>query len=654
MTAEAILLGIVWVIVLGTIAQWLAWRFKMPSILLLLIFGFLAGPITGSGMLLNPTWLREANWLFAFVSVSIGIILFEGGLTLRLGELREVGRTVFNLITIGVFITWALAGLATYYLIDAFHQNISLAVLTGAILTVTGPTVVIPLLRHVRPEGRVGTIAKWEGITIDPVGAILAVLVLETIFLLNEPGSAGTNAGALLHALQGLFKVIVVSVGISTIGATLLVILLRRRLIPDYLLNPAALTVVVSAFALSNELQHESGLVTTTLMGIMMANQTYVPVRRIVEFKEDLQILLIASLFILLSARIELSALQYIDTQALIFLGVLILLVRPLAVWASTLGTGLSWRETAFMAWLAPRGIVAAAVASLFSFRLQESLPYQFPEEMTAPLVPIVFLVIVGTVAFYGLTLSPVARWLDLAQPNPQGVVFVGAHTWARKLAQALREHDLQVLLVDSNPNVVRQAREEGLPAQQANVLSEGVMEQLDLSGIGRLVALTPNDEVNSLAALHFAEIFDSNEMHQLASRDKFKQEESGLPMHLRGRSLFSSDATYRSLSQRFEKGARIKSFTIPEGFSYEVFQEQHGGHITPLFLIRPPRQLHVISEEAPPLPQEGNTLIALVNPEAEEENLQAAPHQAPATQPLESSTGINGKTDSDEETAGG
>ncbi|MBT8399764.1 MAG: cation:proton antiporter, partial [Rhodothermia bacterium] len=301
-----ILIGIVGVLVLGIASQWIAWRFRLPSILLLLLVGFAAGPVTG----FLPSSSLEGDWLYAFVSVSIGVILFEGGLSLRVSELREVGASVLNLVTIGVLVTWALAGLGAYYIVG-FETG--LAILAGAILTVTGPTVIVPLLRHVRPTGRVGAVAKWEGITIDPAGAILAVLVLEALLLINRSveASGDTFESAMLHAVEGLLLTIATSVGISVIGSALLVFLLYRRLVPDYLQSAMALAIVVGTFGLSNSLQEESGLLEATLMGIIMANQKFVPVRRITEFKEDLQVLLIGSLFILLSARLELSSLEY-------------------------------------------------------------------------------------------------------------------------------------------------------------------------------------------------------------------------------------------------------------------------------------------------------------------------------------------------------
>jgi len=474
---ETVLLDITVVILLGIGAQWLAWRFRLPSILLLLVVGFLAGPVLG---FLDPQAL-QGDWLFAFVSLSIGIILFEGGLSLRLDELREVGTAVLNLITIGVLVTWGLSAVATHFILGF---NVELAVLIGAILIVTGPTVVMPLLRHVRPKGRVNTIAKWEGITIDPVGAILAVLTLETLLLLNDPQRAAADASAAVeHVIVGLGLEIFVALGVSVAASMLLIFILYRRMVPDFLRNPVTLMIVVVAFVVSNVLQHESGLLTTTLMGIAVANQPYVSVNRIVEFKENLQVLLIGSLFVLLSARLELSALNYIDTRVLVFLGLLVVLVRPLAVLLSSIGTNLEWEEKAFLSWMAPRGIVAAAVASLFAYQLRSVYP-----DAIDGMVPVIFAVIVGTVAIYGLTAAPLAQWLGLAEPNPNGLLFVGAAPWVRTVATRVQEIGFSVMLVDNNPDHVAAARSEGLPAHQSNALSESALDDIDLSGLGRLL----------------------------------------------------------------------------------------------------------------------------------------------------------------------
>lgn len=631
---EAILLDITVVILLGIGAQWLAWRFRLPSILLLLVVGFLAGPVFG---LLSPQAL-QGDWLFAFVSLSIGIILFEGGLSLRLSELRAVGSAVLNLITVGVLITWALGATAAHFILGF---NVELAVLIGAILTVTGPTVVVPLLRHVQPKGRVRTIAKWEGITIDPVGAILAVLTLETLLLLNEPQGEGASVStAAEHVAVGIGLEIFVALGVSVAATMLLVFILRRRMVPDFLRNSVTLMVVVVAFVISNVMQHESGLLTTTLMGIALANQPYVSVNRIIEFKENLQVLLIGSLFVLLSARLELSALDYITTDVLVFLGILVVGVRPLAVLVSSIGTKLEWEEKAFLSWMAPRGIVAAAVASLFAYQLSPVYP-----DAVQGMVPVVFAVIVGTVAIYGLTAAPLARWLDLADPDPDGLLFVGAGHWVRVVARRVQEMGFSVALVDNNPEHIQQAREEGLTARQANALSEAVLDEMDLSGMGRLLITIPNDEVASLTALHFSDVFDTTDIYQLAAHPDSRHGGEGvMPKHLRGRPLFGEGTSFESLKQHVERGDTVKVLRLADDFSeeeqqqyytYEDLSTQYDEHtIVPLFVLQGEDTLEVVSEMDQFRLRPEDRLVALVGvgPDIREQS----DHQTAPEQPID------------------
>ena len=588
--------------VLGIGAQWLSWRIRVPSILLLLIVGFLVGPITG---FLPPTAL-QGDWVFAFVSLAIGVILFEGGLSLRVSDLQEIGRSVVRLITVGVAITWVLASMAAHYLLGF---EFGLALQLGAILTVTGPTVVIPMLRHVRPKGKVATVARWEGITVDPVGAILAVVVLEALLLIAGVAHEGIGK-AVVEALLGLFDIFFISIGLSITGAAIMIFVLRHRLVPDYLLNSVALMIVLVVFQLSNLLHEESGLLTVTLMGIMLANQKLVSVRRIAEFKEDLQVLLIGCLFILLSARLELSALQYITTPAWIFLGILIFAVRPIAVFISLRGTVLQWKEQLFLSWLAPRGIVAAAVASLFAVRLGEVYPGQ-----VEALVPIVFLVIAGTVAIYGLTLSPFARYLGLATPAPQGLLLLGANSWVLDFGKLLKERGFNVLVIDANAGNIELARERGLSAQRVNALDENVVDQLSLSGIGRLLALTPNDEVNSLAALHFLEIFESKGVYQLVSATRVGgHTRSELPMHLRGRPLFAYDADFTLLAERYQKGGQIVEFEISSDEKYEDLNDRYEGDFIPLAIIKG-NLLQIITAQDAISVDPGDVVIAFTPP---------------------------------------
>ncbi|MCP5114283.1 MAG: hypothetical protein GY953_25925, partial [bacterium] len=368
-----------------------------------------------------------------------------------------------------------------------------------------GPTVVIPLLQYVRPAGQVSKIIRWEGILNDPVGALLAVLVFEAILAERFTGHADTAA------LQ-FFTSVLAGALVGALAAGVLILLLRFDLLPDFLESPGSLAIVVGAFAASNAWQAESGFLATTLMGMVLANQKVIPVRNIVEFKENLRVLVISCLFIILAARLRSDSLDEIGWRSVLFLVLLILLVRPAAVWASAIGSDLTRKEKGFLAWMAPRGIVAAAVASIFAERLVEA-GYAEAER----LIPLTFLVIVGTVAIYGLTAFPLAKRLDLAEPSPQGVLFVGAHSWAREMATALKQEGFQVALADSNWTNVTRSRLAGLPTHFGGILSEQVLDEIDLYGIGRLLALTSNDEANSLATLHFGGIFERSEVFQIA-----------------------------------------------------------------------------------------------------------------------------------------
>ncbi len=589
---EHILVGLAGIIVLGIASQWLAWRLRLPSILLLLLAGFIAGPITG---LLDPDVLL-GDLLSPIVAIAVALILFEGGLSLRMVELRQVGGVVRNLVTIGALITWLLVAGAAHFVLGL---DAALSMLLGAILVVTGPTVIIPLLRDIRPVGQVGTVVRWEGILIDPIGVTLAVLVFEAIFI-------GDLQRATVLTVIGFVETLVIGIVVGLITAALLTLCLRRYWIPDFLQTPVTVLMVVGAFALSEVLQPESGLLTATVMGIALANQRSVSVKHIVEFKENLGVMLISNLFIVLAARLRIEDIFRIGPEMILFVVLLVLVVRPLAVFVSTLRSGLNWRERLFVAWLAPRGIVAAATASIFGLELMHVGHPQ--AELLAPLT---FTVIVATVALYGLTAGPLARRLGITQSDPQGVLFVGAHSWARAMASVLQKRGYRVLLVDTNYDNVVAARMEGLPAHYGSILSEDTLAKLDLDGIGRLLAMTPNEEVNSLAALRFSQIFERSEVYQLFCRQQLGEE--AIPRELRGRLLFGPGITFENLEARFSNGAVIRATPLTDKFTYEDFQALYNEAVLPLFLIDENGKLAVFATDKQPLPRRGQTVISLV-----------------------------------------
>ncbi|MBD3403525.1 hypothetical protein GF420_11565 [candidate division GN15 bacterium] len=607
--SEHMLIGLGSIIVLGILAQWLAWRLHLPAILLLLICGFVAGPVAG---ILHPDELF-GDVLFPLVSISVAIILFEGGLSLRFQEVKKVGTVVTSLITVGALVTWILSSLAANLIIGL---PLAPALLIGAILVVTGPTVIIPLLRQVRPSGRIGPIVKWEGIVNDPIGAIIAVIVFEVIL----EGGLRHGVGIIIPAV---FKSLVLGGAIGIAGAAAIVLLLRRYLVPDFLQNPVALMIVLVTFLASNQIQTESGLLAVTVMGIALANQRFVSIRHILEFKENLRVLLISSLFVILSARLPIDQLIPGDLANWIFVAVLIIIVRPLAVLASTFKSKLTVNEKLFVSWMAPRGIVAAAVTSVFVLYLSNAGYTQFE-----PLIPLIFQVIVGTVAIYGITAAPVARKLKVSKPNPQGVLFAGAHKWSREMAKVLSDLGYRVAMVDSNWANVTSARHLGLRAYYGSILSEDLLDELQLEGIGRMMALTPNDEVNSLAALHFVDLFGRSEVYQLPPTGTVKNEKrKELPMHLRGRYLFNEDATFWTINQRFQKGAVVKRTSITEEFNMERLRSMYGEQTLPIFLISESNGLQIFSMETKITPRPGDTLVSIVDP------IEETPHTKADTQ---------------------
>ncbi|NQD91536.1 sodium:proton antiporter, partial [Pseudomonas sp. CrR25] len=547
---------------IGTAAltcQWLAWRLRLPAILFLLISGILAGPILGW---LDPQELF-GPLLFPMVSMAVALILFEGSLTLHLSEWREIGSVVRRMVTLGALATWAVIAAATHYLLD-FSWD--MALLFGTLTLVTGPTVIVPMLRVVRPKASVANILRWEGIVIDPIGALLAVVVFSFIIASGEgegwSQSLGTFAGVILCGC--LFG----AVGGWTLGQVL-----RRQWLPDYLHNLAVLATVLGAFIASNEVMHESGLLAVTLMGMWLANMKGVDVRHILHFKENLSVLLISGLFILLAARLDLGALLALGPAVLLLLAVIQFVARPLNVALSTFGSSLNWRERALLAWIAPRGIVAAAVSAIFAIRLSEA-----GHAGAELLVPLTFAVIIGTVVLQSATARPLASLLRVAEPAPSGFLIVGANPVARTLGKALQQLGSRVLLTDSSWENIRAARMDNLPTYFGNPASQHAEAHLDLVGIGHLLALSPAGELNTLASMRFRHEFGHRRLFSLASgQESRRTDKHRASDEHRGRPLGSQALTYPHAASRLAQGAELYSTTLTDGFAWSDYQALHG-----------------------------------------------------------------------------
>lgn len=591
---------------LGVTAQWLAWRTRLPGILLLLLFGIGLGqfvqPDAFLSQLTGGDALAGPNLLFPLVSLSVAIIMFEGGLSLKLGELRESGTASLRLVTIGAVVALLGNSIAAHFVLG-FQWRLSF--LLGAILIVTGPTVIGPLLRQVRPSRRVASTLKWEGIVTDPIGAVLAVLVYEEV-LVHE------SAPNFPSAMLALGETAAVGILLGCGAGALLTQAFRRYWIPDNLHGVAALALALLSFAISNLLAHESGLITVTVLGIWLTNQKRIDVLHIIELKENLRTLLIGCLFVILGSRVNLSDIAAVGLPGIGLVVVLVLVVRPLSVYISLLGSPLSLREQTFIAGLAPRGIVAAAVSSVFALSMESQPDLVLPG--SEQLATVTFLVIIGTVAVYGLAAEPLAKILHLAEQADNGVMIAGADDWVRDFAAELKAENIPVMLVDTNYNKISKAKMDGLRADCANILNEHAREDLDLTGLGRFLAMTPNDEVNSLALREYRQWFDSSRLYQLTYKSKNAAGRRGMSRNLIGRELFGEGLTFSEFAERYAAGAQFKATKLSETFTFDDFIATYGEETIVLCAIKEDRSVRINTIDDPLVPVSGQTLLAMVS----------------------------------------
>lgn len=608
---DPIFLYLALVPVLGISAQIMAWWLRVPSILLLLTFGVCLG------LWLNPDKIiAEASGnetigtrlVFPIVSISVGVILFEGGLTLKLHELREsVGPAIVRLCTIGVIISWVLTTLLASWLLDLHY---SLAVLLGAVLVVTGPTVIAPLLRHIRPNRKIGSVIKWEGIVIDPIGAILAVLVFEHFF---HSSGHDSETAAWFSPLVGILTTMAIGLSVASITGLVLVQFVKRYWVPDYLDGVFFLAAAVGAFAVSNMLMHETGLVTVTLLGIYLANQKQISIEHVMEFKEHLSVFLISCLFIILGSRLDLAIMGEVGWRGAAFVALMILLVRPISVFGAMIGSRLTRREKVFLAFLAPRGIVAAAVVSVFSLRILATSHDPVIVAGANLLVPATFMLIVGTVAVYGLAAAPLARRLGLADANPQGILFAGADPWVRDIAETVKEAGFAVVVVDTNFRNISATRMLGITAYCKSILADYVRNRVNLTGIGKLFALTKNDAVNEMAVREYSHMFGSANVFRLRAKDAEKGARSKIGQVSHGRTIFDEEWDEQRLVKAYRDGYRAKVTKLSEEFTFDDFKAEYDHDFLLLMTISDKDIIDVNTIEDKLQPAADDTVIALV-----------------------------------------
>ncbi len=543
MTTNEILIGLGLIVVLAIGSRLVAERLRIPVIVLLLPVGFIAGALTSD---VNPQKLFGETYQ-PLVSLGVGLILFEAGLRLRLRDTSELRSVVIRLISLGTILTFAAITLAVKLI---FGLGTGTSAMLGAILVVSGPTVVLPLLEFVRPSERVRSALKWEGVLIDPIGALLGVVIFSIV-----------SAGGIEQAFRPGELMLSLSVGaaIGLAGAAFLWLLLGdiQRTSPK---NgaPAALMVVLGAVVLADLIREDSGFVAATVMGAVLANQSKLDVARILEFHGTLVSLLIGMLFVMISASVEPSQVEAILPEGLALIAVMVLVIRPAVIVVSTVRSTLSWRERAFMAWMAPRGIVAAATASAFGLEL-----VQAGTPGADKILPIAFLVIFGTVLIYGLSATPVARMLGVAGAGAPVVLIVGGHPWARRIAAALVSAGAEVRLISRQNEERAAADSAGIELAGADLATAGNLEE-ELEDVSAALMITDSDDFNALAANRLRQELGTGQVFRLAPGENDLE---FAPAYAEGGVLFDSSLTFAELERRFAAGAElIESEQLPSG----------------------------------------------------------------------------------------
>lgn len=540
---------------IGFLCQWLSQKVKLPAILFLLLSGILIGPTLG---LVDPNALF-GNMLFPFISLSVAVILFEGALTLKRQELKGIGRPVQNMVTIGVLVNGVIMSVATHYVIGL---SWSLSALFGALMVVTGPTVIMPMLKAIRPNRKIADVLRWEGIVIDPIGALIAVLVFEWIAVQNK----SAEFSEIFTVFGGTVAVgLIIGVG----AGYLFGLLLRHHIIPEKLHNFSSLAIVCFVFAASDTLMHESGLLAVTVMGVLLANMKDVHITAILEFKEDLTIVFVSTLFIVLAARLNFAGFAALGWSALLLLLIMQFIARPLKVALSFIGSDFTLKEKALVAWIGPRGIVAAAVSAVFALRLEE---LGVPD--AEKLVPLAFLIIIGTVVLQSLTGGPLARALGVAMPKTYGLVIIGANPFSLALAQSLKKIEVETVICDTNWEFLSRARILGLNTYYGNPSSDHAELHLNLSAYGCMLGLSNHFEYNVTQANSFRDDFGARNVFILPpnqSTERFHKHVAST--HNSGRLLFNEDATQLHLKKQLNAGSAIRVTELSDTYSYKEWR---------------------------------------------------------------------------------
>ena len=595
------------IIILGILAQWVAWKFKIPAILPLILIGLLVGPIAAEFLSedgtkwIEPIWngkkgLFPGDGLYYFVSLAISIILFEGGLTLKRDEIKNVGPSITKLITVGSAVTFFGAGVLAHYL---FNLSWEISFLFSGLIIVTGPTVITPILRNIPLKKDVSAVLKWEGILIDPIGALVAVLVFEFI-------SVGGGSGFTKTALVEFGKILLFGTSFGFTFAHALAFVINKKLVPHYLLNVVSLSTVLLVFVESEIFAHESGLLAVVVMGMVIGNGKLKNIKELLYFKESLSILLISILFILLAANIDIKDLMLLyNWKTAVLFAVVVFVIRPMAVFLSTYKSKLKTNEKLFISWVGPRGIVAAGIASLFGSKLLKQ-----GVEGAEYITPLVFMIVLGTVLLNATTARIFAKIVGVFLTSSDGILIVGASSASRLIASYLKQNGRRVVLIDSNPNHIKKADEMELEAIEASVYDDDLSENIELNDVGYLVSLTGSAVINEYALTKYTKNFGEQGAYRLISSDEMKNPNNNPEL-----GLFSHTDDFINLSEVVRDFPKFNEIEIKSKEDYIAKINKLNSEITsiPIFVKSNDGVIHIISSYSERMNvEEGNMLMYL------------------------------------------
>ncbi len=526
----------------GGILMVVAKRLRIPGIVLLLFGGLILGP-EGFGLVQPETLGSVLNVL---VAVAVGLILFEGGLTLDVEGYRSAPKVIRNLLTIGVVVTWFGTGFFVWLL---FPVEPAFAAIAGSLVIVTGPTVIQPILKRVRLRWNLHNILHWEGVLNDPIGVFLAILTYEWV--------VGAGEQALLYLLIRILGGLM----IGYCGGILIAWVLKKRFVAEEMVNVFTVGSAMLIFGVAEAIIAEGGLLAVTIAGIVCGSRRPPALKGIVEFKSVITDLLIGFVFILLIARLQFEQFLEFGLKGFLLVAAVVFIVRPLTILASTRGAGIKFKEILFLSWVAPRGVVAASMASLFALSLAEQGRFEDP----AFLESFVYSVIFVTVLFQGFTAAPFARILGLLEKRPKGWLIVGAHPVAREIARFLRDiREVPVALVDGNRVAVKEAVDEGLSAFYADAReTSSIEERREMRGIGKLLAFTDNEDLNELLCKKWEPVFGKDHVYRWAARPSKEQDPTRTGIVLWSwmpkPSMISSELVLGEAATLRRKGPRMK-----------------------------------------------------------------------------------------------